>query len=153
MRKGRKKPTPLKQQPRQSSASTRGNRDQRNTGIIGTGTESSIPVITTKRVSVFATRFSPDVDADTLKDYLVEKLANTSVTCRRIETASSRFGSFHVTADCKEVADMFSPHVWPAGVYVRRYYEPRVSRVSAGVALERVEEPRPVNNVAVAISL
>ncbi len=60
-------------------------REQRNVGIIGTGTASNIPVIKTKLVSVFATRFSPDLDSQTLCDYLTEKLSKT-VTCRRIDT-------------------------------------------------------------------
>ena len=37
-----------------------------------------------------------------------------------------------ITADCKEVADMYSPQIWPAGVYVRSYFEPRGHRVSPG---------------------
>lgn len=118
--------------PKARPAPARGKREQRKRppGIIGTSAESRISVITTKRVNIFATRFSPDVDAETLRSYLSEKLANKSVACRKIESRGSRYGSFHVTADCKEVADMFSPQIWPAGVYVRRYFEPRGHRVS-----------------------
>ena len=54
-----------------------------------------ISVITTKRVSIFATKFSPDVDAETLRSYLSEKLDNKSVTCSKIELHGSRYGSFH----------------------------------------------------------
>ena len=134
VRKGaRKRPTSTRtQQPLQSVVSTRG-KQKKPTGIFGTGTESSIPVITTKRVSLFATRFSPDVYADTLRNYLSAKLDNESVSCRKIETASGRFGSFQITADCKEVADLYSPQIWPAGVFVRRYFEPRVPRPSLGI--------------------
>lgn len=97
--------------PQARPAPSRGKREQRKRlpGIIGTGAESRISVITTKRVSIFATRFSPDVDAETLRSYQSEKLANKSVACRKIESHGSRYGSFHVTADCKEVADMYSP--------------------------------------------
>lgn len=95
VRSGEKKPTPKMRQPRRNGAPPWVRREQRNTGIIGTGTESSISVITTKRASVFATKFAPDLDAVTL--CLSEKLANPSVTCRKIESASRRFGSFHIT--------------------------------------------------------
>lgn len=100
-------------------------RDQRNVGIIGTGTESSIGVVKTKLVNVFATRFAPTLDADTLRDYLSAKLENETVTCRKIESARSRYGSFHITAECINIADMYEPKLWPAGIYVRRYYETR----------------------------
>lgn len=93
-------------------------------GIVGTGTASNIRVIKTKLVSVFATRFSPDLDADTLRNYLSEKL-DRSVVCRKIESAQNRFSSFHVTAECNETAEMYDPQLWPAGTYVRRYYEAR----------------------------
>ena len=106
---------------------TRLKRGQKKTGIIGTGTESNIPVIKTKLVSVFATRFSPTLEADTLCSYLTEKLGK-SVTCRKIETISNRFSSFHVTAECSEVADMYDPQLWPVGIYVRRYFEARRPR-------------------------
>ncbi|KAM3864896.1 prokineticin receptor 1-like [Diretmus argenteus] len=78
---GRKKPN-NNGTPMMRPVPTQGKREQRKrpTGIIGTGTESRISVITTKRVSIFATKFSPDVDADTLRSYLSEKLANESVT-------------------------------------------------------------------------
>ena len=80
-------------------------------------------MVTTKLVNVFATKFSPTLDADTLRDYLTGKLENETVTCRKIESTRSRYGSFHVTAECNNVADMYNPKLWPAGTYVRRYYE------------------------------
>lgn len=84
---------------------------------------SNIQVITTKLVSVFAARFSPDLDADTLCDYLTETLGNKSVTCRKIETARNRYSSFHITAECNDISDMYNPQLWLARIYVRRYYE------------------------------
>ena len=100
-------------------------REQRNAGVVGTGKESNIGVVKTKLVKVFATKFSPTLDADTLCGYLAEKLENNTVTCRKIESANNRYSSFHITAECNNVADMYDPNLWPAGIYVRRYYEPR----------------------------
>ncbi|ROL51267.1 hypothetical protein DPX16_1509 [Anabarilius grahami] len=66
--------------------------ERRKMGIIGTGTESNIPVVKTRLVSVFSTRFSPSLDADTLSSYLTEKMGK-SVTCRKID--STRNDSVH----------------------------------------------------------
>ena len=100
-------------------------RDQKKTGIIGTGSVSNIQAVKTKLVNVFATRFSRDLDTDTLRNYLSDKLGNASVTCRKIDSASNRFSSFHISAECNEVAEMYDPLLWPAGTYVRRYYVAR----------------------------
>lgn len=49
--------------PRASQAPLTGER--KKVGIIGTGTSSTIDVIKTKLVNIFATKFSPDLEADT----------------------------------------------------------------------------------------
>ncbi|KAJ8395940.1 hypothetical protein AAFF_G00026480 [Aldrovandia affinis] len=93
-------------------------------------------------VSVFATKFDPNVDADTLSDYLKEKLGR-EVKCRKIETAQSRFSSFCVTAECNDVAEMYDPQLWPAGSFVRRFYEPRRPRGAIGGPSGPEGTPRP----------
>ncbi|KAJ8362080.1 hypothetical protein AAFF_G00398150 [Aldrovandia affinis] len=105
--------------------------ERKKTGIIGTGVVSNILAVKTKMVSVFATKFDLNVDADTLSDYLKEKLGR-EVKCRKIETAQSRFSSFCVTAECNDVAEMYDPQLWPAGSFVRRFYEPRRPRGAVG---------------------
>lgn len=92
--------------------------------IIGTGTVSTIKTVKTKIVNVFATKISPELDADTLAEYLKSKL-NRVVTCQKIDSARSRVGSFKVTAECNDVSEMYNPELWPEGALVRRYYEPR----------------------------
>ena len=78
----------------------------------------------TKLVSVFATKFCPELDADTLSVYLRAKL-NREVNCHKIDSAQSRFASFKVTTECKDVGEMYAPELWPEGAFIRRYYEPR----------------------------
>ncbi len=92
--------------------------------VIGMGAVSTIKVVKTKLVSVFATRFSPDLDASTLSNYLKAKL-NRDVTCLKIDNTRSWFSSFKVTAECNDITEMYSPELWPDGALVRRYYEPR----------------------------
>lgn len=92
--------------------------------VVGTGAARDIKMITTKRVSVFASRFSPDVDVEVLRAHLMHKLGH-EVSCERIATVNSRYASFKIAAECKDVGDMYNPELWPEGAYVRRYYEPR----------------------------
>ena len=92
--------------------------------IVGTSLVSTIRTVKTKLVSVFATKFAPELDAETLSVYLKEKL-DREVTCVKIDNDRSRFGSFKVTAECDNIGDMYSPELWPEGAFVRRYYEPR----------------------------
>lgn len=96
--------------------------------VVGTGDVGKIRMVKTKLVSVFASKFTPDLDALTLSEYLKEKLGR-DVACQKIETMQSRYSSFKVSAECNEVSEMYDPQLWPEGAFVRRYYEPR--RVSA----------------------
>lgn len=73
-------------------------------------------------MSVFATRFSPDLDASTLSDYLKAKL-NRDVTCLKIDSTRSRISSFKVTAECNDITEMYSPELWPDMALVMRYYK------------------------------
>ncbi|XP_011661635.2 uncharacterized protein LOC105437100 [Strongylocentrotus purpuratus] len=102
---------------------------KRKPGIVGKASSGRIQAVQTKLVNVFATRFDPELDADTLGDFLQEKI-NDTVTCNKIVTERSRFGSFHISAVCQNVEDMYDPDVWPEGVFVRRYYEPRKLQAS-----------------------
>lgn len=37
-----------------------------------------------------------------------------------------------MTAECKDVAEMYNPEIWPVGSYVRRFYEPRRRTIDSG---------------------
>lgn len=124
--------------PHRSGKASALRRERKTPGIVGTGAVSNIHAVKTKLVSVFATKFDPRLEADALSAYLKENLGR-DVKCRKIETAHGRFSSFHITAECNEVADMYVPELWPAGVFVRRYYESRRGKGqdTAGLAPER----------------
>ena len=100
-------------------------------GIVGTCPEGNIQAVKTKRVSVFATKFLPDLDAETLTNYLKEKLHH-DVICQKMDTAQNRYSSFKVTVECDKVEDVYEPQIWPHGVFVRRFFEPRKPRANAG---------------------
>lgn len=73
--------------------------------VVGTGDVGKIRMVKTKLVSVFASKFTPDLDALTLSEYLKEKLGR-EVACQKIETVQSRYSSFKVSAECNEVSEM-----------------------------------------------
>ncbi len=100
-------------------------KEKRKMGITGTSNVCAIKTVTSKLVSVFATRFDPALDADILRGYLVEKLQNQTVVCRKIAPTQGRYSSFHVTAECNDVGCVYDPDLWPAGIYVRHYYNAR----------------------------
>lgn len=97
-------------------------------GIVGTGTGGDIQVIRSKLVSVFATKFTPNLDSETLTSYMENKLGR-KVTCQKLETVHSRFSSFKITAECSE---MYDPELWPEGTFVRRFYEARKPKPTVG---------------------
>lgn len=94
--------------------------------IVGTNTGGGIQAITTRKVSVFASRFPPGLEPNELTTYLSDKL--TGVTCVKIETEQKRYSSFKVTAICNKVEEMYREDIWPMGAFVRRYFEPRKPR-------------------------
>ncbi len=69
-------------------------------------------------------KFTPDLNAETLSNYLKEKLGR-DVNCQCINTKNNRYSSFKVSAECINVAEMNSLEQWPEGSVVQRYYEPR----------------------------
>ncbi len=96
-------------------------RDKRS-GVVGTSAGGNIQTVKTKLVSVFATKFMPDLDADTLSNYLKVKL-HREVTCLKINTAHGRFSSFKISAECNDVKELYDPGLRPEGAFVRHFYE------------------------------
>lgn len=124
----------LQPKPRLNSA-----RREKNSGIVGTSVCGPLRAIKTKLVSVFASRFSPDVNSDALTCYLKDKL-HRDVACQKIDSVQRRYSSFKITAECENVEEMYDPELWPDGIYVRRFYEARktVDIKTAGVARSSV---------------
>ncbi|CAM4428318.1 unnamed protein product [Leuciscus chuanchicus] len=74
-------------------------------------------------------------------DYLKMKL-NREVTCRKIEATQSRFSSFCISGECNDVAELYDPQLWPAGTFVRCYYEARRPRGADGGLSGPEDAPR-----------
>ena len=84
----------------------------------------AIKTVRTKIANIFATRFSPELDAETLEHYLKDQV-KMKVKCRKITSGQNRFASFQVTAECADPKVLLDPLIWPEGAFVRWYYEPR----------------------------
>ena len=102
-------------------------RKKKRQGVVGTVDTPDISTVKTKVVHMFATRFLPDLEAETLQVYLQKKL-QIAVICRKIDTERKRFSSFQVTVECEDPKTLYDPNIWPNGAYVRRYYELRKHR-------------------------
>lgn len=98
-------------------------------GVTIIGAVNNIHIVKTKLVMTFASRFTPDLDAETLSAYLSAQL-DREVTCVKIATAHNRYGSFKVSAECKEISEKYSTELWPDGATVRHYYEPKQTGVA-----------------------
>lgn len=110
-------------------------REKKTYSIVGTGAVGNIHAVTTKLVSVFVTKLAPDLESETLANYLKEQVSR-DVICQKIVTEYTRYSSFKVTAECKEVGEMYMPQLWPEGAYVRRFYENRIPRAVVGTGVK-----------------
>lgn len=63
-----------------------------------------------KLVCVFGSRFSSDLDAETLSKYLSDQL-DCNDDCQCINNASHRYSSFKVCAECIDPVEMCNPEL------------------------------------------
>lgn len=49
-----------------------------------------------------------------------------------MDTTQNQYSSFKVTVECDKVGDMYEPHLWPDGVFVRQFYEAHKPRINVG---------------------
>lgn len=92
--------------------------------VVGTWAMADIETVRSKLVRVFATRFSPDLDPETLSTYLKAKLDHEAI-CQKIVTDHSRFASFKVSVECNKVCEIYTPELWLEWAHVRRFCEQR----------------------------
>ena len=92
--------------------------------IIGRATDLSIKAA--KRfANVFFSRLDTDVSESSLKQYL-ESTLNLDVTVELCRLSSSQ-SSFHLTCVCPEPNVFLAEDLWPDGMYVRWWRQPKKS--------------------------
>lgn len=84
---------------------TTGHKRSGPASVIGTGTMSTIKTVIN---SVFAKKNFPQ---NLIQTHLPSVLK--LVTCQKIENPRSRVGSFKVTAECKDIGEMYTSELWP----------------------------------------
>jgi hypothetical protein len=104
--------------------------------IIGADTSSRVRVVNTVRsIDVFASRLCPSTKAEEIVDSVHSVKGELRVHDVRVEKLVSKredlYSSYHieirVNADqMKQAIDLYmSPHAWPYGVFLRRYFRPK----------------------------
>ncbi len=69
-----------------------GGKARKHAWVVGTVNTPEISTVKTKLVNVFAMKFVPDLEADTLREFLQQKLKE-AVMCLKIDTERKRFSS------------------------------------------------------------
>ncbi|KAJ8050291.1 hypothetical protein HOLleu_03433 [Holothuria leucospilota] len=116
------------------------NQKQKKKPMVGKASATGFTSVKRKRIAnVFATRFSPEVDTDELKDYLEEKLSLT-VSVERLQSKfSNYYSSFYIKAECDDPTVFMDPEIWPEGIYFRWYRPNRVVQKPDGEVLSSGE--------------
>jgi len=93
-------------------------------GIIGTKKSNNIAVNGTRLMKVFVTRLHSDTSTEGLENYLKED-CDINAKCTKLKTRFDTYSSFKVEAQCLPGFDFLNPEIWPAGTFVKRFYEKR----------------------------
>ena len=98
---------------------------KRNSGMIGTGRNSDLSIQDRKfKATVFASRFKPNVEANTVKRELEADLLRITgtphnVSVEKVTSRYDHYASFKITCFCDNTAVFMNNSLWPPGVYFR----------------------------------
>jgi hypothetical protein len=97
---------------------------KQRTPTLGVRNASALTVIAkkAKTMSLFVSRFSPDVTAQDIKSSLEEQLELSYLTCTRLKTKFNTYASFHVSAIEKDFPLINNTGVWPNGCLIAPFY-------------------------------
>jgi hypothetical protein len=73
-------------------------------------------------MSLFVSRFSPDVTAQDIKSSLEEQLELSYLTCTILKTKCNTFASFHVSVSENDFPLVNNTGVWPNGCLIAPFY-------------------------------
>ncbi len=99
---------------------------RRTKAIVGTGQSSDVRGAPEPNRDIFVFRIDPEINTDNIKTYMNKK--GTEV--REITLMSkdgSKFHSFKVSIKLSDLNTVMNSEYWPAGVNVRRFWQPRKS--------------------------
>jgi hypothetical protein len=114
------------------------------TPMFGVRNTSTLPVIAkkVKRMSLFVSRFSPEVTAQDMEKSLQDQLKISSLTCTRLKTKFSTYASFHISVNEEDFPSINNTGVWPNGCLIAPFfgrlnpeqiYSPEAPTISANI--------------------
>ena len=93
--------------------------------VIGTKCGVSLKARSGRFVCVFVTRLDPSTSPEELESFMMDshKLA---AKCTQLTTKHDSYASYKVEVMCDNVAELYNPEKWPAGVYLRKFFRQNV---------------------------
>ena len=100
-------------------------KSKKTNAVIGTRDgPNELKTVDGRFVCVFVSRLSPSVTEEEVIRY-VKSVHNLTAKCVKLNTRYDNYTSFKVEANCKSVDEFYAPENWPAGVYVRKFFNPK----------------------------
>ena len=94
--------------------------------VIGNNNNTEFKAVLGK-TSAFTTRWPNDTDPKKVEEYLCRKL-NTNIECNNLNLKSKAYISLKITAHTNNRDILIDPNLWPAGVVVTRFFQPRSNK-------------------------
>ena len=89
--------------------------------VIGTKCATTLKAKAGRFTAVFVSRLDPDTTEDDMECYMRET-HNLKSTCSKLRSKHDSYASFKVEVFCQNLSDFYSPDKWPAGIYLRRFF-------------------------------
>ena len=89
--------------------------------VIGTKCATTLKAKAGRFTAVFVSRLDPDTTEDDMERY-VRETHNLKSTCSQLRSKHDSYASFKVEVFCQNLSDFYSPDKWPAGIYLRRFF-------------------------------
>ena len=89
--------------------------------VIGTKCATTLKAKAGRFTAVFVSRLDPDTTEDDMERY-VRETHNLKSTCSKLRSKHDSYASFKVEVFCQNLSDFYSPDKWPAGIYLRRFF-------------------------------
>jgi hypothetical protein len=92
--------------------------------MIGVRSASALSVVVKKRktMSLFVSRFGPEVTAQDIKSLLQDQLKLTSLCCTRLKTKFNSYASFHISVNEEDFPLINNTGVWHNGCLIAPFY-------------------------------
>ncbi|XP_070532996.1 uncharacterized protein [Ptychodera flava] len=95
--------------------------------ILGKRQHTGLQTAATQRKRVFVSRLRPETDTEHLVRYIRETMRIDTIDCDKLKTKYDSYASFCIAVRPDNFESLMNPDVWPEGVLIRKFYQPRKS--------------------------